>query len=244
MLYNFIVCEDNLFYRNKILSVIDKIVFDFDLKCQRFVYDDFNEDFEKIIDQDLTNKIYILDIETNSNTGTNIARKIRKSDMRSVIIFITSYFDKYLVDVTRKCLFLDYINKKDDYEKLLYQTLEDNIKNTNKALCLYINARDTTYTCNLNEIEYIYFDSNKRKTVIYENEHYKIACSKALCEIYELLDHRFAYCSKSVIINLEHIKFIDKINKIIYLKSEIIIDKVSENCLKEIIKKLDELYKS
>ena len=211
MLYNFIVCEDNLFYRNKILSVIDKIVFDFDLKCQRFVYDDFNEDFEKIIDQDLTNKIYILDIETNSNTGTNIARKIRKNDRKSVIIFITSYFDKYLIDVTKKCLFLDYINKKDDYEKLLYQTLEDDIKSTNKLLCLYINTRDTTYTFNLNDVQYVYFDLKQRKTIIYQNENYKIACSKSLCEIYELLDHRFMYCSKSVIINLKHIKFIDKI---------------------------------
>lgn len=143
---HFIVCEDNLFYQNKILSVIDKISFRLNLKCKRLVYNDFDEEFEKIIKEDITHKIYILDIETKSNTGTNIARKIRQTDTRSIIIFITSFFDKYLIDVTKNCLFLDYIDKRDAYENILYHTLENNLKNTDKSLYLCINNRDCTYT--------------------------------------------------------------------------------------------------
>lgn len=56
---HFIVCEDNLFYQNKILSVIDKISFRLNLKCKRLVYNDFDEEFEKIIKEDITHKIYI-----------------------------------------------------------------------------------------------------------------------------------------------------------------------------------------
>lgn len=243
MLYNFIICEDNLFYQNKILSIVDKISFKFKLKCQRFVYNDFNEDFEKIIDQDLTNKIYILDIETNSNTGTNIARKIRQTDMKSIIIFVTSFFNKYLNNAIEECLFLNYINKRDDYEAMLYKTLENNFKKNHKSVALCIKNQDIIYSCKLDDIQYIYFDSKKRKSVIYESEEFQVNTYTSLNDIYKELDDRFIYCFKSIIINTEQIKLINKKRKSIHLKNGIIINKVSENYLKEIIKKLDTLYK-
>ena len=53
------------------------------------VYNDYDKKFHEMLESKIPFKIYLLDIETPSGSGIDIARKIRNKDVDSIIIFLT-----------------------------------------------------------------------------------------------------------------------------------------------------------
>ena len=87
----FVICDDEKLFRNKIHKVIDKIYMNNDEYYHVTEFTNFNNSFLKLI-KDGSPKIYILDIEMKDDvSGIDIARKIRNNDWESIIIFITSH---------------------------------------------------------------------------------------------------------------------------------------------------------
>ena len=84
-----IVCEDNKNDLAKIRKSISKIMKSLKIDYKENVFMDYDESFMKIIDKKIPFKFYILDIETPSRSGIDIARIIRKKDYSSPIIFLT-----------------------------------------------------------------------------------------------------------------------------------------------------------
>ncbi len=91
---SFAVCDDEKEFRKKVVKTIDKIFMKNTIEYEVHEFSGYDKNFESFINQPLTSKIYILDIEIyNSISGIDIARKIRKSDWNSIIIMVTSHAD-------------------------------------------------------------------------------------------------------------------------------------------------------
>lgn len=88
---NFIVGEDTDSYRLTIERIISEYMMKNDLEYSLHVFKDYNQEFLNIIDEKLSFKVYILDIETPSGSGIDMARRIRKKDVNSIIIFLTGH---------------------------------------------------------------------------------------------------------------------------------------------------------
>lgn len=84
------------------------------LKIDYKIYSFFNytnEVYEIINNNTISNKIYILDIACPSNSGTSAATEIRKSDIKSFVIFITNYYNHYQqIMLANYFMFLAFIN--------------------------------------------------------------------------------------------------------------------------------------
>ena len=113
---NFIICEDNVNDSKSTQQVIAKYMMKNEIDYRIHLYDDYNSDFMKIIEKKLPFKIYILDIETPSGSGIDMARVIRNKDVDSIIIFLTGHDDLSKVVAKKDFLFLTFINKFDDAE--------------------------------------------------------------------------------------------------------------------------------
>lgn len=97
---NFIVCEDNPIVLEKNIKTINNLMFSNNLEYKIYSFTDYNSELQDLINNNLDNKIYILDIELEDSSGIDIARKIRKNDWSSLIIFlrlISNFFHMFLV---------------------------------------------------------------------------------------------------------------------------------------------------
>lgn len=230
---NFIICEDNEKFNQEYQSIIHRLCISLNLAYHIHSFLDYNEDFFKVMNQTLPSKIYILDIESKSHKGTEIASKIRKNDLKSLIIFITSYYDKYASELLKsRYMFLKYINKEDDYQTILEETIHSVIYDLDKQHILSIRKKDMNYRLEDSDILFIYCENRKTNIV---TPHYKIETSKSLKYYFKILPNHFLYSHKACIINMDKILKIDKTNKTIIFKGGKSTSLVSKNYLPKII---------
>lgn len=223
---NFIVCDDKKYFIDEVINIIDSVMINNNQLYNKFEFNEYNDEFIKMIYSNLEYKIYILDIEVNQNSGIDIARKIRDIDINSMIIFITSYYEKYTKDILKsKFMFLDFINKKDDYKKELSQTLEYAISNIQKKNIIRFKSQGILYTLSANDILYIKRDKDRKCTIKTSTNEYVV--SNTLVELYELLDDRFIYSHRACIVNQTRIKIYNKRNRLIIFDNDVELDLVS-----------------
>ena len=80
---NFIICDDNEFFLMEIYSVVSNFCLNKGINFEIHVFKSYNNEFFDIMNKELDNKVYILDIETPSGNGIDIAKKIRSNDLNS-----------------------------------------------------------------------------------------------------------------------------------------------------------------
>ena len=88
---NFMICDDDIKYRDLIAKTITSFMMDNDIEYKMHLFDDYNSEFIQKIEDKMSAKVYILDIETPTRSGIDIARIIRQRDLNSVLIFITGH---------------------------------------------------------------------------------------------------------------------------------------------------------
>ena len=88
---NVILCDDNKKDCLRILKVVEEFMNCKKIEYDKYVFNDYNNKFYRVVEEKLPSKIYLLDIETPSASGIDIARIIRKKDVDSVIIFLIAY---------------------------------------------------------------------------------------------------------------------------------------------------------
>ena len=233
---NFIIYEDIPFFSTQITRVVDKIFKDLNLQYEKHVFKEYNKDFEKIIDSNMENKIYILDIVMPNKKGTEIAKMIRENDLDSLIIFITLYCDEYDQDVlTNDYMFLKFIDKSGDYAFELYETLYKSFKKKSKSI-LTIDTKDTFYRFNSNLVTHLYIEG--RKSVICYGQNKIAKFNISLKNLKEQLPDCFAFSKNCCIVNCNLIKNIDKSNRIITFENGASTDLLSKKYMKEILDKI------
>lgn len=222
---DFIVCEDNNIFLNKNIETINKIMFSNNIEYKIYTFNDYNEELKKIIENNDNNKIYILDIELENFSGIDIARKIRKNDWNSLIIFSTAHFELFPHVFSDKLMIFDYISKFDDYEVKLTDSLQKCINIFNKERTINIKSNYETHNVKLNSIMYITFDKYKRKTLI-KTDLKEIYTNDSITSIESKLDNNFKRISRGYIININMIKRINYNDKIIEFNNGEILEDV------------------
>ena len=225
---SFIACDDNLMVRKNIEKIILQKMMKNNFAYKTYMFDDYNDEFSKIINEKLPNKVYILDIEVPSNSGIDIARTIRHKDLDSVIIFLTSHEELGYMVLKSELMFLTFISKFDQYEENLEKAIGKAIELAGKKQYIKVEDRGIVYTIPLNEILYITKDSISRKTII-KTDYTEFELNKTLLEIQELLDENFQQTHRACIVNKERVRSVDMKKKIMTFDDGSKINLLSDN---------------
>ena len=216
---NFVVCDDDIFFRKKIVKVIDKILMNDDINYKINEFNSYNKDFERIINKGIPT-IYILDIEIkNSISGIDIARKIRKNDWDSIIIIVTSHNELSYQVMKAQIMLLDFISKFDNFEGNLKIAINKSLELVNKKKIIKVESKGISHIVYLKDILYIERDTVDRKCFI--NTSYGIVpINKSLNDLKNELGDNFYLCHRSCLVNIKNISKIDWKNNIIYFNNK------------------------
>lgn len=229
---NFIVCDDNEIFRKNIEKVITDFMVLQKIDYKIYVFPDYDSSFNKVISNNMSSKIYILDIETPTRSGIDIARIIREKDLESVIIFLTSHEELGITILKNDLICLSFINKYDDYENRLNSSLKKALTIMNKKLILRFDEKGVLYTIDANDILYITRDSVDRKS-IFKMDYAEYKFSISLHKVKNMLDENFIQTHRSCLINKNKIASVDKVSNVITFKNGEVVSLLSHRYKKE-----------
>lgn len=224
---NVIICDDNEKDKLKAEKITKKFMEKNKKDFNIHTFNDYNKNFYNIVDRKLPSKIYLLDIETPSRSGIDVAREIRRKDVDSIIIFLTAHEELGNIVLKNDLMFLSFINKFDDFENRLNNSLEKSLDLLNQKNTIKIIDRNVIYTININDILYITKESFERKTII-KTDYSEFKLNKSLADIVSMLDDRFIQTHRACFANTKRISKIDKTKREITFDNNEVIDLLSD----------------
>lgn len=228
---NFIVCDDKEQIISKVIKVIDSIMMKNKLHYKVHSFNDYGVNFRRIMERELSNKIYILDIEMPSASGIDIAREIRETDIDSIIIFLTSHSELGNDLLNDELMFLTFIPKLNNMDARLESAINKAIKMSGIKQAIRFQDCGVVYTVPLDDILYITTDQIDRKTLIV-TPYNEFRLGKTLHEVSLMLNGNFEQTHRACIVNTKRVVAIDKRN------NEIIFDNNAKiNLLSDTYKK-------
>ena len=231
---NFIVCDDIKKYRVLIENVIDKYMLKNKLEYKTHIFKDYDEDFLKIVNSKLSFKVYILDIETPTRSGIDIARIIRHKDVDSILIFLTGHQELSPVIMKNDFLFLSFINKFDNCESRLYETIEKALKMFKVRKVIRFKDNGVQYSIPLDDILYITRDSIERKCIIV-TDYNEFKVGKNLNELEKMLNDDFVKTHRACFMNKKRISSFNKSKRFVVFDNGKTSDLISTRFDKELI---------
>ena len=231
---NVIICDDNEKDRNNVIQIVNNFMTKNNIEFKTHVYKDYNKSFDEIINSNIPFKIYLLDIETPSASGIDIARRIRSKDVDSVITFLTVHEELGNTILKNDLMFLSFINKFDNLKLRLTKSLKKALDLLNHRSIIKFTDRNTIYTIDMNDILYLTKESFERKTII-KTDYAEFKVNNTLAEIVEMLDDRFIQTHRSCYINNDRKSCIDKTKRIIYFDNGESTDLLSDKYRKVVV---------
>ncbi len=230
---NIIICDDNKRDLERITKIVDKFMKNNKYEYNKYLYTDYNDDFMNFVKTNTPFRIYILDIETPSRSGIDVAREIRTKDLESVIIFLTGHDELGRIILQNDLMFLSFVNKFDNLDKRMNEILYKAMALVNKKRIIRIDDGTNTYIIDLNDILYLSKDTFERRTTI-KTDYSEYKVRKSLSKLKELLDDRFIQSHRACVVNKSRISRIDYSNRIIYFDTNEYIDLFSKKYKKEV----------
>lgn len=230
---NVIICDDDNLYRSKVVEIINKYFKGKKLDYKILEFQDYDNKFIEMLKDDVANKVFILDIETPTRSGIDIARLIRKIDVESPIVFLTGHEELGNIILSKVMNFVSFINKFDCVEEKINKSMDLALKILNKKQILKFTDRGSIYTIEFNKILYITTDTVARKTIIVTaKREYKT--NYTLSQMLDLLTNDFIKTHKSCIVNRSRVVKINKNQNSILFDNGLEIDMLSSKYKKEI----------
>ena len=236
---NFIIVDDLNFWLNEVENKINKVLFNSTINYKTYKFLNYNTSLYNMVFQNLENKVYILDIEVDSENGIDVARKIRNFDKTSEIIILTSYSkEEYISNfLTSSIKALAFIDKsKID---ILDLKIKEIINNFALEKVLKINTISSFFVIKIQDI--LYVEIKNRKTLIHTTNSI-IKTSKNLHFIEEKLKKEcdfFVRTHRACIVNLNNVISFDfKDKKITFFNNKRchLLSKSYKNIIKNKIK--------
>lgn len=198
---NIIVCDDDINCANNITQLLRKVKSDNSKIISCNTANDLLTLIEKIeID------ILYLDIELGNDNGITLAKQIRKTNDKIIIIFITSY-DSYVTDAFEVFAF-QYIRKPIDNELFYAQFYRAKKHYEDHNIKIKIKDRGIIYSLSPNEI--IYIECYYRKTEVMTTSG-KVSTTNTFKSLIEMLcPFDFVRVHQSYYVNLAHVKYLEK----------------------------------
>ena len=231
---NFIICDDVKQYREMVEHIVASYMMKNKLEYKTHIFEDYNSDFIKIVESKIPFKVYILDIETPTKSGIDIARIIRNKDVDSVLIFLTGHQELGHIVMKNDFLFLSYINKFDDCENRLIKSLDKALQMFKIRSVIRFKDNGVVYTIPQDDILYITRDSVERKCVII-TDYNEFKVGKNLAELEELLNDNFIKTHRACLMNTKRIMSFSKTQKEVVFDNGMTSDLISTRFDKELI---------
>ena len=231
---NFIIVDDIKKYSDMIVDVVTKVMMKNKFLYKTHLFSEYDDRFMKTMNSDLPNKIYIMDIETRESSGIDIARKIRKVDIDSIIIFATVHNEAGMVLLQDDLMFLTFISKFDDFENRLYNSINKALDYMHHKVVIKFNDKGIIYTIPINDILYVTKESTSRKSII-RTSYAEYCVNLTLKEIVDLCDSYLVQTHRSCFVNMDRVRVIDKHNNIIEFDNYETIDLLSSNYKKGLV---------
>ena len=214
----FVVCDDQEEFRKKISFHIDKVLLGSKVEYEIEEFSKYDKKFEKIINDEISTKIYILDIELPGVSGIDIARKIRKNDWNSIIIMVTAHSELGYEALKAQIMLLDFISKFDNCDKNIENVLKKAIINADKKKIVSFESMGTLYRIYIDDIIYVLKDTVDRKCII-KTTYNEVVVNKTMNEMIIELDKRFYLSHRSCLVNTDKIRKIDFKDNVIYFQN-------------------------
>lgn len=231
---NFIIVDDIKKYSDLISSVVTKVMMKNKFVYKTHVFNEYDDKFDKLMLSDLPNKIYIMDIETKNASGIDIARKIRKFDIDSIIIFVTVYNEAGMVLLQEDLMFLTFLSKFDDFENKLYNSINKALGFMHHKKVIKFNDKGIIYTIPINDILYVTKESVSRKSII-KTSYAEYSVNLTLKEIVDLCDDFLVQTHRCCFVNMDRVRVIDKHSNVIVFDNNETIDLLSSNYKKGLV---------
>ena len=231
---NFIICDDVKQYREMVEHIVDSYMMKNKLEYKTYVFEDYDNEFMKIVESKLSFKIYILDIEAPTRSGIDIARIIRTKDVDSVLIFLTGHQELGHVVMKNDFLFLSYINKFDNCEQRLTKSLDKALQMFKVKSIIKFKDHGVFYTIPQDDILYITRDSVERKCIIV-TDYSEFHVGKSLSELEDMVNDNFVKTHRACLMNTKRILSFSKSQKEVVFDNGMTSDLISTRFDKELI---------
>lgn len=223
---NFIVVDDNDKFLDMMIDIITKVMMKNKFVYKTHAFNEYDDKFIGVMNSSISNKIYILDIETRNSSGIDIARKIRKIDIDSIIIFATVHNEAGLVLLKDDLMFLTFLCKFDDFENRLYNSINKALEFINHKTFIRFNDRGALYTIPIKDVLYVTKESNDRKCIIKTSlTEYKV--NLTLKDVNSLCGDSLIQSHRCCLINKDRVRVVDKRNNTIEFDNGLVIDLLS-----------------
>ena len=231
---NFIIVDDIKKYSDMICDIVTKVMMKNRFLYKTHIFSEYDDDFNRIMLSDLPNKIYILDIETREASGIDIARRIRKHDIDSIIIFATVYNEAGMVLLQDDLMFLTFLSKFDDFENKLYNSINKALGFMHHKRVIKFNDKGVIYTIPIDDILYVTRESISRKSII-KTSYAEYNVNLTLKEIVDLSENCLVQTHRCCFVNMDRVRVIDKHDSVIEFDNGESIDLLSSNFKKELV---------
>ena len=215
-------------------DVITRVMMKNKFVYKTYVFDEYDDKFNKVMKSDIPNKIYIMDIETRESSGIDVARKIRKFDVDSIIIFVTVHNEAGMVLLQDDLMFLTFLSKFDDFENKLSNSIVKALDYIHHRVSIKFNDKGTIYTIPFNDILYVTKESNSRKSIIVTS-YSEYSVNLTLHEVLDLCNNRLVQTHRSCFVNMDRVRVIDKHSNIIEFDNGKVIDLLSSSYKKGLV---------
>lgn len=205
----FIIFEDNKEFRERISTIINKVMMPYNFEYKINKYREYNKEVEKVITDKKDLKIYILDVELPEISGLEIASGIRNVDLDSIIIFLTSHRECQNDIFYSRLQAIDYINKNSLWPDRFENTLKYSIKNINRRRILSYEFNYSSYRLPINNILYVEKIQDDQKCEITMDDGSKYLIKTSIKSLNEKLGPSFYQSHKSCLVNVEKIRRIN-----------------------------------
>lgn len=231
---NFIAVDDIDRILKRVEKTIDKTMISNNINYKIHSFSDYDKEFFKVINKSIPNKVYILDIETPSASGIDVARIIRKNDVNSVIIFITAHEELGSLVLKDQLMFLTFISKFDDFESKLKQAIIKSLEILDQKKVIRFKDYNTLYTIPIKDILYITRDTYERKCFI-KTDYTTYKTGKTLAELKEMTSGYFKQSHRACLVNMDRVRKINRGTNQIEFDTGEIINLLSNNYKKELL---------
>lgn len=233
---NIIVYSDCSNYIKEDVKAINVALAKYNIDYRIYTFNDYDEDLETIINNDLI-KIYVLDVNSGGK-GIDVALRIRKSEINSIIIFITDCNKYQNVLFDNRLMVLDFICKTNGYEIRLCDDIIYALRVIYERNSFIFKYNNVVYRIPYSQINFIEKESMIKRCIVHTvyDSYYVV---NSIQRLNEILGRNFFRSHQSCIVNLSNIKKINLVNNIIEFNCGDKTMLFSDKCKKELIKALE-----
>lgn len=231
MTLNLAICDDNEADREKLDHLLTEYAFchDYDFHIEEF--GNGEELLTRYVKQDLFH-ILLIDIEMPGESGIDIAYMVKQTVDHGVMVVFVSNYPEYMQDSFKVHPY--HFLQKPVSGAVISKLMDDILYEINyyKTLVTIIDAYQKEYTVNINDIYYIETIDAKNKELSFHLYGEQISAKGILTTWSNMLkDYAFHVCSRTVLVNLTHIHYINGMEIVLDNGEKIFVSKKNKKLL-------------